>query len=286
MGVVVGVVAVSSAGVLVRLAEADAIAVAFWRCLGGAALLLPFALRDRARGVRLDPTQRRQIVAAGLFLALHFALWIGSLSLTTVASSVTLVAMSPVFVGLGATMFLAEPPSRRAWVGIGVTIAGAVVIGAADLHDAELGARALLGDLMALGGAVTVTGYLLVGRAARQRLPVATYATGVYGIAALALLVAALITGAGLSGYERTTWLALAALVIGPQLLGHTVFNALLATLSATVIAVVVLAEPVGAGILAWLVLGELPAPLFWLGAPLILVGLYVATTSRRGVAT
>ncbi len=285
-GVVVGVVAVSSSGVLVRLADADALAIAFWRCLGGTVALAPFALRDRRRIARVTSIQRRQVAGAGLFLAVHFALWIGSLSFTTVASSVTLVAMSPVFVGIGATLFLREPPTRRTWYGIAVTIVGAVVIGAADLGHASLGPRALLGDAMALGGAVTVAGYLLLGRAARQTLPVTVYASGVYGVAAAALLPAALIAGAPLTGYDRGTWLAIAALVVGPQLLGHTVFNALLATLSATVVAVIVLAEPVGAGVLAWLVLDELPAPLFWVGAPLVLVGLYVATTSRRGLDT
>lgn len=282
-GIVVGVLAVSSAAILIRIADAHPLAIAFWRCAGGALVLAPFSLRSRRDAPPLDATQWKQLAGAGLFLALHFALWITSLDYTTVASSVTLVAMSPIFVGLGARVFLGEPPSRRTWIGLGLTVAGAVVIGAGDLAVADLGREALLGDLLALGGAVTVAGYLLVGRAARRRLPVTVYASAVYGIAALLLLPACLLVGADLVGFGPITWLAIAGLIVGPQLFGHTVFNALLAYVTATVVAIVVLAEPVAAGVLAWLVLAELPATLFWLGAPLILGGVYVAVTRRGG---
>ncbi|HEX2029102.1 MAG TPA: DMT family transporter [Nitriliruptorales bacterium] len=278
-GLVVGVAAVSSAAVLIRLAEAHPLAIAYWRCLGGAAALAPFALRARRGAPRLDRAQRWQITGAGLFLALHFALWIGSLELTTVASSVTLVTTAPLFVGIGATLLLDEAPARSTWLGMAITVAGALTIGLADLSDVTLGRRALFGDVMALGGAVAVTGYLLAGRAARRRLPLTVYATGVYAVGAAALLAASMAAGVQLGGYDRGTWLALAALIVGPQLLGHTVFNGLLSTVTATVLSVVVLAEPVGATLLAWLVLGELPAGLFWVGAPMILAGVWVATS-------
>lgn len=280
-GLVLGVAAVSSAAVLIRLADAHPLAISFWRCFGGAAALAPFALRARRGAPALDRSQRRQIVGAGLFLALHFALWIGSLELTTVASSVTLVTMSPIFVGIGSAWFLGETPRRRTWIGMAVTIVGAIVIGAADLADISLGPRALLGDAMAFGGAVAVTGYLLAGRAARRRLPLTVYAAGVYGVGAVVLLPVCLVAGADLWNYDTGTWLALAGLIVGPQLLGHTVFNGLLSTVTATVVSIVVLAEPVGATVLAWLVLDELPTTLFWVGAPLILVGVAYATTGR-----
>lgn len=282
-GLVLGVAAVSSAAVLIRLADAHPLAISFWRCFGGAAALAPFAIHARRGAAPLDRSQRRQLVGAGVFLALHFALWIGSLELTTVASSVTLVTMSPIFVGLGSAWFLRESPRRRTWAGMAVTIVGALVIGAADLADVSLGPRALMGDVMAFGGAVAVTGYLLAGRVARRRLPLTVYAAGVYGVGAVVLLPVCLIAGADLWSYDTGTWLALAGLIVGPQLLGHTVFNGLLSTVTATVVSIVVLAEPVGATLLAWLILGELPAALFWVGAPLILAGVAWATTGRSG---
>ncbi len=285
-GIAVGIVAVSTSAILIRLADAPALAVAFWRCALGAAALAPFAWRAQRRAPRLDGAQRRQLVGAGVLLALHFALFISSLDYTTVASSVLLVTMSPLFVGIGATVFLGETPSARVWRGIAAAGLGAIVVGLGNLGAGQLDGHGLLGDAMAFGGAAAVAGYLLIGRAARQRLPVSMYATAVYAIAAAVLLVACLATGAslgiGADGYDAGTWLAIAALVVGPQLLGHTVFNSLLSTVSATVVAVAVLAEPVGAGVLAYFILGETPGWLFAVGAPLVLVGVWLASTHPR----
>jgi drug/metabolite transporter (DMT)-like permease len=213
----------------------------------------------------------------------HFALFNASLSFTTVASSATLVSCAPLFVGLGGRL-LGEPPSHRAWLGIALAVAGAVVIGLGDAGALDLGGRALLGDALAFAGSAAMAAYLLLGRVARRRLPLPAYAATVYGVAAAVLLPACLLTGAALGGYRAGAWLALAAIVAGPQLLGHTVFNGLLATVSATVVGVAILTEPVGATILAWLLLDELPADAFWLGAPLVLAGIWLAATGERAV--
>lgn len=282
IALVIGVLAVSMSGVLVRLAQAPSLALAFWRCLGGAVALAPFALRSP---VRAATGRRWQLAASGLMLALHFALYISAVGLTTVASAVLLATMAPLFVGLGAGLLLGEPPGRRTWAGIVVAAGGALVIGIADAGAAPLVERALLGDTMGFGAAVMLAGYLLAGRSARRRLPVSVYGLWVYGIAAAVLLAACLATGTPLGGYGPTTWLAITGLIIGPQLLGHTVLNQLLSTLEATTVAVVVLAEPVGAGLLAWVVLGELPPPLFALGASLVLAGMWIAVVPREEVS-
>jgi drug/metabolite transporter (DMT)-like permease len=281
---VVGVLAVSSSAVLVRVADAPALALSFWRCALGALALAPFALRARRRAAPLERAQWRQLAGAGVALAVHFALFISSLSFTSVASSTLLVTMSPLFVGAGAALLLAEPPPRRTWAGMGLAMGGAVVVALADVAGTRLDGRALLGDALAFAGAIAVAGYLLVGRVARRRLPVSVYAGAVYGIAAAVLAVASLASGAALSGFDRMTWLAIAGLVVGPQLLGHTVFNTLLSSVSATVVAVVVIAEPLGATLLAWWLLDEGPTAAFWLGAPLLLAGVYLAATSRRAI--
>ncbi|OWY63175.1 hypothetical protein B7486_54520 [cyanobacterium TDX16] len=285
-GLVIGVVSVSFAAILIRWADAPALSVSFWRCLGAAVALAPFALRQRRTLARLPRGDRWLLLLSAASLALHFSLWIGSLSFTTVASSVTLVCASTPFVGLAAARFLDEPPSRRTWIGMGLTLAGAIGIGAADLGSSDLGGRALLGDAMALGGAVAITGYLIVGRKLRREgLPNSVYGTAVYGMAALVLGPVCLLTGAELVGFDPETWWVLAAIVAVPQLLGHTVFNALMGTVTATVVAIVVLAEPMVSTALAWVLLDELPAPLFWLGAPVILVGVYVAATGEAAAS-
>lgn len=281
-GLAVGVLSVSFAAILIRWADAPALSVAFWRCLGAAVALAPFAFLQRRRLRLLTRGDRWLLVLSSLSLALHFALWIGSLSYTTVASSVTLVCASSPFVGLAARRFLGEPPSRSTWLGMGLTLVGAVVVGAADLGAADLGPRALLGDAMALGGAAAITGYLIVGRKLRREgLPNSAYGTTVYSGAALVLLPFCLWSGSALVGFDAQTWLVLALIVAVPQLLGHTVFNALMGTISATIVAISVLTEPVASTVLAWALLDELPARLFWLGAPFILVGVYVAASGE-----
>lgn len=281
VGLAVGVLAVSTAAILVRVAGAPALSLAFYRCAGGALALAPFAWRARRRARGRPRLPHGLLAAAGVLLALHFALWIASLSFTSVASSVVLVTASPLFVGAGTAVLLAEPVSRRTWAGALLAVAGAIGIGLADFDGTPAGGRALVGNAMAFGGAVMVAGYLLIGRSLRQRLPVSVYAAAVYGAAAVVLLAACLAAGVPLRGYQAGTWLAIAGLVVGPQLLGHTVFNALLSTVSATVVAVVVVAEPVGATALAWALLSEVPPPGFWLAAPLVLAGVYLATTRR-----
>jgi drug/metabolite transporter (DMT)-like permease len=295
-GLIVGVIAISISAILSRFAMGDdpeiltaaagaapALAVAFWRCALGALVLAPLGWRAQVRhGTPLTRRRHQQLAASGLALGLHFGLFQGALALTTVASAVTLATMSPIFVALGGWWFLKEPSDRRTWVGMGVTIAGAVTIGVADLSAIDLGVRALIGDLMAFGSALAVTAYLLLGRVARRRTPATTYSAIVFAWAAVGLLAVALSTGTALTGFDGVTWLAIIGIVIGPQLLGHTVFNALLSTIPATTVSIVVLSEPVGAGILAWLLLDELPSSLFIIGAPLVLVGVAVATARRR----
>ena len=282
LGLAVGVAAISTSPILVRVAHLPALALAFWRCLGGALVLAPFALRP-GRPARVRPSRREAgwLAVSGGFLALHFALWNASLALTTVASSTVLVSCSPLFVGLAAGPLLGEPPPRRAWLGIGLSIAGASLIAVGDAGAVGLGPRALLGDAMAFAGAAAVAAYLLIGRSARRRLPATTYAASVYGVAAAALLPACLLGGARLTGYPAGSWLAVGGVVAGPQLLGHTVFNTLLASLTADLIAVVILTEPVGATILAWLLFGELPTLWFWPGAALVLAGVWLASRAR-----
>jgi drug/metabolite transporter (DMT)-like permease len=276
----VGVVAISFSPILIRVAELPAMALAFWRCFAGAAVLAPFAHRSVATE-RLGRADLVRLAASGVFLAVHFALWNASLGLTTVAAATTLVSCAPLFVGLG-SVFLGEPPGPRAWAGTVLATAGAVVIGVGDAAGFGGGPNPVLGDVLAFAGALAMAAYLLLGRVARQRLPVSTYAASVYGVAAAVLLPACLLTGASLSGYPALSWLALAGVVAGPQLLGHTVFNGLLASVSASVVAVVLLLEPVVATLLAWWLFGEVPGPSLWAGGATVLAGVWLATTGSR----
>lgn len=214
---------------------------------------------------------------AGLFLAVHFATWITSLELTTVASSVLLVSTSPVFVAGTAWAFFGERLPARGWAGIAAAMGGTAIIGAGDLTG-----ESLWGDALALTGGAMAAGYVVVGRLARRDLAILPYAVVTYAAAAAVLGVVCILSRVPLSGYPAATWWAIAGLTAGPQLLGHTVINLVLKDIDATTVSVTIMAEPVIATTLAFLFFGEVPSRLVYPGGAAVLLGIYLATSVRR----
>jgi len=252
------VVAVSTSAPLIRVADAPSLAVAFWRNALALPVLGAFVLLDRRarREARsLDRRERRLSVVAGLFLAAHFATWVPSLSFTSVASSVALVATQPVWAALIAR-WRGEHVPRAAWWGIGAAMAGTVLLTGVDL---SISPRALFGDLLALVGGALAAAYVTVGAEVRRSVSTTVYATACYATAAVALLVVCGVARQPLGGYDGGTWLVLAALVIGPQLLGHTLVNRVLRTTSPMLVSVAILFEIVGSALLAWVAFDEVP---------------------------
>ena len=276
---VIGVIAVSFSSVLVRIAHAPAVAIAFYRCAFSAAVLVPLAwARHREDLRRLGRNEAGLLVASGVVLAAHFATWIPSISFTTVAASALLVQTSPVWVAvLG--RFVGERASRMTVVGIGLALAGVAVIALAQ-PGGRSGPRPLLGDLLALAGAFFAAIYILLGRRLRAVLPLVPYTAVVYAVSALILGVVMVAGGTPFAGYEPKVWLVCAAITAGPQFLGHTVFNYLLAHVRATVISVALLAEPIGATILALVLLREVPTWPTIAGGAVVLAGIYLAIAS------
>jgi drug/metabolite transporter (DMT)-like permease len=271
----VGVLGASVSAIFVVYArDAEPMAISFWRCFSGAAVLLPFA---GAGLKRMEPRQVWLPAVAGVLLAAHFATWITSLELTTIAASVLLVTSSPAFVALIAWWLLKERLAPVGLVGIVLTIVGAAFVVGGDLSGSRF-----TGNLLALAGAVAVGGYMLVGQVSRRELGIFEYSVITYSVAGIVLLPIALASGAPLSGYDAQTWWALAGLLVGPQLLGHTVLNFVLKDFGATVIAVAVMAEPLIAAFLAYLLFGEVPSLLIYPGAACILLGIYLVSTRRK----
>lgn len=271
----VGVLGASVSAIFVVYAEgAHPMAISFWRCAAGAAVLAPFAAK-RLR--RLEWPQVKLPALAGLFLAAHFATWITSLELTTVAASVLLVTSSPAFVALMAWWLFGERLRSVAWLGIVLTAAGTALVAGGDLSGAEFE-----GNLLALAGAVTVGVYMLVGQVSRRELGILEYSVVTYGVAGALLLLSSVAVGAELWGYDAQTWWALVGLLIGPQLLGHTVLNYVLKDLGATTVAVAVMAEPLIAAILALMLFGQVPPLVIYPGAAAILTGIYLVSTRGK----
>jgi drug/metabolite transporter (DMT)-like permease len=279
-----GIVAVSFASILIRFAQGAGMAslsIAAWRLIFASTILLPYAWATRRHEIRdLSGREWMLLVASGLFLGLHFATWIASLGYTSVASSVVLVSMGPVFVGLGSWLLLRERPGALLIAGIVLAAAGSVVISWGDLDQ---GRDQLVGDLLALAGAIFVAGYLMIGYRVRARRSLTTYIALVYGVAMVALVSIVLLAGQPLFGYPLDAYGWVLALALGPQIVGHSTLNWALRYLSATFVAIVTLAEPIGSGILAYVLLGEAVGWSTAIGGAMVLAGIYVASRAEVG---
>ena len=246
--IAVAVAGVSTSGPLIAATAAPALAIAFWRNVLAAAVLAPVAITRRAVELRaLVAREKWLIAAAGVLLAAHFATWITSLRFTSVASSTALVATQPAWAALmargrGAVI------GRTAWAGIAM---GVVAAGLLTGIDVRLSSRTLEGDVLALVGAVLAAGYVTAGSAVRQTVDTTTYTTLCYSTTAALLLVVCFVGHQQLFGYTGLDWIRIAALTIGAQLLGHSVFNRVLKTTSATVVSLSILFEVPGATVLA-----------------------------------
>ena len=274
----VGVIAVGAAAIFIRLADAPAVGIAFWRCALGVVALLPLAA---LRGEELPGGRDLWVGAvAGIALGAHFGTWIASLGYTSVAASVVLVSTTPVFVAVAAYLLFGERTSVVSFAGIVLAIAGTAVIAGGGPGS---GTAAFFGNALALVGAVAMAVYVLIGRSVRTggvgALP---YSIVGYSAAALALLPVALLSGVQLWGYSATTWFWLFVITLGPQLLGHTVFNWALEYVRASIVSGAILAEPVIAALLAWLVLSEKPGWATLLGGLVVLAGLYLLLRGDR----
>ena len=282
-GLAVAVAAVSTGAVLVRLSAAPASVAAFYRVLFTTLPLVPVALwRYRGAFARMGRHDLGVAALSGVALAVHFAAWFQSLAWTSVAASVTLVQSQPVFVAVGSWLALDERLGRRTAFGVAVAVAGMVAMSAGDLFGGTaVGPAPLLGNGLALLGALAAAGYVLAGRSLRRRVALVPYVVVVYGVCTVALSLVVLAEGAPLAGYPAREWLLFAALAAGPGLLGHTLVNWALGYLRASVVAVSLLGEPVGATLLALLVLAEAPTPATVGGGAVVLIGIALAASAR-----
>ncbi|NLG48582.1 MAG: DMT family transporter [Chloroflexi bacterium] len=274
-----GIVALSTASILIRLAGdgvASPLAVGAWRMLLATALLTPLALpRWRRERARLTRREMRLLLLSSVVLALHFATWITSLEYTTVASSVILVTTNPIYVGLASHFLLKQRLGRVKVAAIVVALAGSVLISYGDLG---ISGKALLGDALALLGALAASAYILLGYAVRRKLSTLAYVWPCYGLAGGWLLLFCLLTGQPLWGYAPQTYVYLFLLAVVPQILGHSTFNWALAHVSPLVVTLAILGEPVGATLLAALILHEVPSIAALAGGVLILAGIALAS--------
>ncbi len=274
-----GIVAISLAAIFIRLADAPGLIVAAYRMLIASILLLPVSFMA-LRQAKLGGRSLVYSLLAGLFLAGHFATWISSLSYTSVAASVSLVASQPLWVALLGWLFLGVAPTFLVLLGVLFAIAGGALIGFGDLSG---GSAPILGDALAVAGAIFSAAYLLLGRRAQQLgLGLPAYVGLAYPAAAIVLLPLPALAGLPYGGYSFAAfaWIALLALI--PQLVGHTSVNYAMKYLPPTLVATAMLLEPVGSSLFALFLFGERPTTTTFIGALLLLLGVLLSVQGSR----
>jgi drug/metabolite transporter (DMT)-like permease len=281
LALVVAILAVSTSAPLVHLAApAPPLTVAAARvCL--TAVLLTIASGPRLlRAFReLDKRDRWLVASSGLLLGAHFGVWISSLYLTSTAASVALVATQPIFAGLFGWLLLSEGVSRRAVGGIAVAAIGCAVLASGDLGGAREGA--LLGDVLAVLGAVTAAGYFVLGRRLRASLPLIPYLAMVNLVAGLVLLVTATALDAPFTGFEPKVYVALVLCAVIPSIVGHTLLNWSVRRVPVHLVSLAILGEPIGASLLTWASFGEVPPIHAAIGGAVILLGIGLGFVKR-----
>ena len=270
-----GIIGIGTSGPLIAMSAMPILTLIFWRNLGGSLITLPFAVRH-AR----DRAGIKWAVIAGVLLALHFVGFFLAMRMTTVAAGTALVALQPIFAALFVKFSGGHIPSK-AWLGMVVSFTGVVLVSGVDL---TISFRAFLGDLAAIVSAALAAAYMIAGSKAQRTLETSTYTTVCYFVCAMTALPMALIAGNEIFSFEAKEWLILLGLILGAQLLGHTMFNSALKRVSPAVVSLIVFFEvPVSAVLAAWWLdqtppIGVIP------GIVLILIGCVLVVTRTRGV--
>lgn len=285
-----GICIIATASILIRLAQSyhiPSLSIAAIR-LGISASILSGIMLVRWGDVmpRLQWIHTRWALLSGVCLAAHFATWIQSLEYTSVASSAALVSTNPLWVGIAALIIFKERLNKWRIAGMALTIVGSLVIAISD-QQYTTASNPLLGNSLALTGALCGSIYFLIGRGVRAHIPLLPYIWMTYGSAAVTLLVAALAWGLVVLPTTLPAWLVLTGLALGPQLLGHTSINFAVRHLSALLVTIALLGEPVGSALLALVLFQESVAPLQLAGLVSLLIGIGIAAygETREGTA-
>jgi len=275
----VGVVSVSFAAIFIRLAEAPPLVIAAYRLTIASLVLILLTYKKTFPSVkRLSGRDSLLLLLSSFFLALHFALWITSLSYTSIASSVILVTCHPAFVAVISYFLWHEVLNRLTIGGMVMAFAGVVLI---NYGGFDFGSQAILGNVLALIAGFAMGGYLILGGHLKNRIEIMPYLTMIYTGAAVILLLATAGFGYSFTGYSGMTYLMMALLAVVPQLIGHSSFNLALRLVPVTFVSVAILGEPVGATLLGYFILDEVPTVKELIGGIFILAGIFIVLRQK-----
>lgn len=273
--VMIGIFFTSLSSILIRLSNAPSLVISAYRMIFTFLLLvIPVIIRNKKELFNIKGKELLLCIISGIFLAFHFASWIASINMTSIASSTVLVSSNPIFVAVGSYFILKEKLSKKAFISILIAITGSAIIALSDSHSNT--GHALLGDLLAFSGAVFIAGYIIIGRIVRKNLSNGTYIFIVYLTSAIVLFALCFATNTPVYPYSIKEFLIFLALAFFCSILGHTVYNWLLQYLPATFISTSTLVEPIFASIMALVFFAEIPSILTLIGGSIVLLGIYL----------
>jgi len=277
----IGVIAVSFSAIFVKWSSAPASIQGMYRLLFAVLIMLPFGIRRISELRRVSYKNWLLLGASGFFLALHFLLWMGSLKYTTVSSSTIILALEPVFIWCGAYFIFKERISTFAKVGMLIAVAGAALIGWGDVG---ISSANLYGDLMSFLGTIAVAVHMLIGQKLMSQVSAYVYNLVVFASAVVVFALYNVMMGISFTNYNDQEWGIFLLLAIVPTVFGHMLFNWLLQYISATTVSMSILGEPIGASLLAFLLLNETMSWIQISGGLMAITGmiLFMRVTSRN----
>ncbi|MED3804899.1 DMT family transporter [Lysinibacillus xylanilyticus] len=278
----IGVISVSLSAIFVKLANAEAGVIAFYRMLFSVLIMAPLFFgkyTNEIKELRIRDWLFSSV--AGIFLAFHFILWFESLNYTSVASSTVLVTLQPLFAFVGTYFFFKENITLKTILAGVIAIVGSILI---SWGDFKLSGTAFYGDMLALVACALVTAYFLFGQDVRKRLSLVTYTMVVYAVSTITLFIYVLIKGESFGPYPTMDWIWFILLAIVPNLLGHTLFNWSIKYVSTNVVSIAILFEPIGAAILALLIFKEYLIATQIIGGFIVIVGILLFVVDEKKI--
>ena len=262
---IIGIFGIGSSGPLIALSAMPVPTLIFWRNLGGSLVTLPFALRHK-----VNRTGVRWAVLAGVVLAVHFVGFFLAMRLTSVTAGTAIVATQPIFAAFFVKLTGGHIP-KKAWLGMLISFSGVLVVTGIDL---QLDRKSFLGDIAALVSGALAAAYMLIGSKAQQHLETTSYTTICYFVCAMTALPMAIFLGYEIINFDAKEWWILLGLILGAQILGHTMFNLTLKRVSPAVVSMIVFFEVPVAALLSFIFkIGKEPTLSIIPGVILILTG-------------
>lgn len=275
----IGLLATSFPAILVRLADANALTISFYRNFLASLFILPIALLNLNK-VNHHKNLTKKIVIASFFLAFHFYAWNASLKLTTVASSLVIVATQPIWSAIMGIVFLKEKVSLKGFISIFLALSGIFAIAILDL---DKGSESILGDLLALCAAIFASAYLITGRSVKDVVPLSFWLFSIYFLSSLMLLFVSFLSGTQLFGFSKQTYLMLFLMALIPSFLGHSLLNYAVRYIEAYKVQLGLLLEPFVSTILAYIIFMEKPSFLFYPAATVSFLGVILGISESYG---